>query len=163
MNNTLKTYAAIAAGFIIAQMALFTFIIIIVQLIWPHNTANILAAKPVFFLIFSMFNLAVLVLIALLFISAQKQEHEKYKIYKEEEIRKEKAEGEKKQYEHGKKERLERENYEKVIEFYKYLHQSGDCNDPKTGFPEKEEFDKINQIISTHMNIISNQNNSSKK
>ncbi len=155
MKNTLKIYVAIAAGFIIAQMALFVFIIIIVQLIWPQNAANILAAKPLFFLIFSMFNLAVLVLIALLFIYAEKQEHEKYKIYKEEEIRKEKAEAEKQQYEQGKKERLERENYDKAVEFYKYLHQSGDCKDSKTGFPEKEEFDKINKIIAEHKKLIS--------
>ena len=158
MNNNLKFITGIAAIFLFMQVAVLI-LISATQLLWPQNPGSDHGSGLLNYLIFSLSNLGVIVLLAIVFINAGKQEHEKQKAEAEQTRKKEHGLEESERYNQSLQNRLLVDKYDKAVKFFKYLHKTDDCNDPKTGLPDKDELEKINQLLTAHMNIISNQQN----
>ncbi len=156
MKNNLKIITAIAAIFLFVQVAVLI-LISATQLFWPGNPGSENSSGSLNYLIFSLSNLGVIVLLAIVFINISKQEREKQKAEAEQIQKKEHGLKESERYNQSLQNRLLVEKYDKAIKFFKYLHETDDCNDPNTGLPDKDKLEKINQMLTTHMNIISNQ------
>ena len=156
MKNNLKYITAIAAIFLFVQIAVLI-LISATKLLWPQNPGSDHGSGLLNYLIFSLSNLGFMVLLAIVFINIGKQEREKQKAEAEQIQKKEHGLKESERYDQSLQNRLLVEKYDKAINFFKYLHKPNYYNDPNTGLPDKDKLEKINQMLTAHMNIISNQ------
>lgn len=151
---SLKTCAAIVGGFAFLIPNLIFILLSLLHLFWPAKIASFGTSDFWSILIISFFNLGILVLISILLIHTGKHEFELGKIKATDVIRQQMTQEERQHYEQSREERLQKENYDKALAFFKYLHQSDDCKNPETGLPSEKMLEEINQLIKDHVSII---------
>ena len=140
MKNTTKIYFAIIAIVIIAEIvAYFCFL--------HSHIIDILHSRTLSFLIFSIFNLSIIVLLTIIFLHISKKEYEENKIEKENVLINEKAKYDNDSYISAMRKREKRENFMQTIEFFKYLNENTDWIESKADFFNESKFEDLIKIL----------------